>query len=89
MLLEVDGVEEECIALAVVADEGDEGGGAAEVLAFGGLGLVTIAGVRIDRAWVVPVVLARMNSAVTSPPGTVIQLNLNLGTVSGSPVKCQ
>ncbi len=47
------------------------------MLAFGSLGLVRVAGTGIDSAWLVTVSLAGMNLAVLSPPGTVIQLNLN------------
>jgi hypothetical protein len=72
MVPEVDGVGDECGVLVFVAVEEGEDGGAAEVLALGGLGLATLA-VGIDGAWVVDVVIAGMNSAVTSPPGTEIQ----------------
>jgi hypothetical protein len=96
---EVDGVGEEWVVLDSVPDEADEDGGAKEVLAFGALGCTLMAGAGVG-SWVtlagatvgwelVAVALARVNSAVASPPVTVYKLNLNLGTVSGSPVRSQ
>jgi hypothetical protein len=49
MVPEVDGVGDECGVLVFVAVEEGEDGGAAEVLALGGLGLATLA-VGIDGA---------------------------------------
>lgn len=44
-------------------------------------------GAEIGGARVAIVVLAGINLAVMSPPVTVIQLNLNSGTVLDSPMK--
>ena len=49
---------------------------------------MTLAGATVG--WeLVAVALARVNLAVASPPVTVYKLNLNLGTVLGSPLRSQ
>ncbi len=95
---EVEAVGNEGVVLGF--DDNDKEGRAAlaEVLAFGTLifgegaaggagriagGLTEVALVCRGCAW------SRMNSVVPSAVVTVYQLNLNSGTVSGSPVKSQ
>jgi hypothetical protein len=70
-------------------DEEEDWAGTAEVLAFGVL--ILGVGIKVGAAGgvgvAVALVEARMNSAVASPLVTVYQLNLNLGTVLGSPFR--
>jgi len=79
MVPKVDGISEECTVLVGVPDDVDEGRGVTEVLAFGGLDRAMVVRAKTGGAWMAVVVLARMNSAVPSPPVMVIHLNLNLG----------
>ena len=71
---EVEGIGDECAVLAVEVAEEDERDGIIEVLALGSLGLFTVI-ISAGEAGIAVVVLSWMNSAVTSPPGTEIQLN--------------
>ncbi len=91
---EVDAIGDEGVVLGLEEDDDEEGSAAlAEILAFGflifaavvaadaGEGLAAVALVGRGCAW------PGMNSTMASPPGTVNQLNLNSGTVFGSPVR--
>jgi hypothetical protein len=71
---EVEGIGDERAVLPVEVAEEDERGGIIEVLALGNLGLFTVT-ISAGEAGIAVVLLAQMNSAVTSPPGTEIQLN--------------
>jgi hypothetical protein len=79
-VLEVEGVGDECGVLAVSVDDVEEGGVEAGV---------AIVGVAQVLAVVAGAAGIGMKSTEQSPLGTVIQLNLNSGTLSGLPVRSQ
>jgi hypothetical protein len=97
---DVEGVGEDGTILAGEGEEDELRAGAMDVLAFGALIFgISAAGGAVGRAGIdlvggvsltgIVEGSARMNSAVSSPPVTVYQLNWNSGTVSGSLVSRQ